>query len=106
MKSNLLKIILILAFTLFVASYFIEETGYYDYKLQEKMVLTNEQIKKFEQDIKEGKEVDIESYLKENDKDYSNNITTNITKVSLTTNKYLKKGIESIFDILNNFVKE
>ena len=106
MKSNLLKIILILSFTIFVASYFIEETGYYDYKLQEKMVLTNEQIKKFEQDIKEGKEVDIESYLKENDKDYSNNITTNITKVSLTTNKYLKKGIESIFGILNNLVEE
>ena len=106
MKGNLLKIILILAFTIFVASYFIEETGYYDYKLQEKMVLTNEQIKKFENDIKDGKEVYIENYLKENDRDYPNNITTNITKVSLTTNKYLKKGIESIFGILNNFVKE
>lgn len=106
MKNNLFKAIFLLSLTIFVASYFIEETGYYDYKLQEKTILTNEQIKKFEEDIKNGKEVDIESYLKENEKDYSNNITTNITKVSLTTNKYLKKGIESIFGILNNFVKD
>ena len=106
MKNNLFKAIILLSITIFVASYFIEETGYYDYKLQEKTILTNEQIKKFEQDIKEGKEVDIESYLKANDKDYSNNITTNVTKISITTNKYLKKGIESIFGILNNFVKE
>ena len=106
MKNNLFKAIILLSLTIFVASYFIEETGYYDYKLQEKTILTNEQIKKFEEDIKNGKEVDIENYLKENDKDYSNNITTNITKVSLTTNKYLKKGIESIFGILNNLVKE
>lgn len=106
MKNNLFKAIILLSLTIFVASYFIEETGYYDYKLQEKTILTNEQIKKFEEDIKNGKEVDIENYLKENNKDYSNNITTNITKVSLTTNKYLKKGIESIFGILNNLVKE
>lgn len=106
MKSNLMKLILILSFTIFVASYFVEKTGYYDYKLQEKTVLTSEQIKKFEQDIKEGKEVDIEEYLKKNEKDYSNKFTTNVTKVTLTTNKYLKKGIESIFNILDNFVKE
>lgn len=106
MKSNLMKLILILSFTIFVASYFVEKTGYYDYKLQEKTILTSEQIKKFEQDLKDGKKVDIEEYLKKNEKDYSNNITTNITKISLTTNKYLKKGIESIFGILNNFVKE
>lgn len=106
MKNNLLKAILILAFTIFVASYFIEKTGYYDYKLQEKTILTNEQIKKFESDIKSGKEVDIKSYLNENKKDYSNNITTNVTKVSITANKYLKKGIESLFSVLDNLVKE
>ena len=106
MKNNFITIILILAFTIFVASYFIEKTGYYDYKLQEKTILTNEQIKKFEQDLKEGKEVDIEEYLKKNEKDYSNKFTTNVTKVTLTTNKYLKKGIESIFGILDDFVKE
>ena len=38
MKNSILKIILILSFTIFVASYFIEETGYYDYKLQEKTI--------------------------------------------------------------------
>ena len=106
MKNNLFKAIILLSITIFVASYFIEETGYYDYKLQEKTILTSEQIKKFEEDIKNEKEVDIESYLKENEKDYSNDITTNVTKISITTNKYLKKGIESIFGILNNFVKE
>ena len=75
MKSNLMKLILILSFTIFVASYFVEKTGYYDYKLQEKTILTSEQIKKFEQDLKDGKKVDIEEYFKKNEKDYSNNIT-------------------------------
>ena len=106
MKNNILKVLMILALTIFVASYFVEKTGYYDYKLQEKTILTSEQIKKFENDIKEGKEVDIETYLNENKKDYSNNITTNVTKLSITANKYLKRGIESIFNVLDNFVKE
>ena len=105
MRNNLLKTLLVLSFTIFVASYFVEKTGYYDYKLQEKTILTSEQIKKFENDVKEGKEIDIENYFNENKKDYSNNITTNVTKASLKANKYLKKGIESIFNILDNFVK-
>lgn len=106
MKNKLIKFIFILALTIFVASYFIEETGYYDYKLQEKTSLTNKQIKKFEEDIKNGKEVDINTYFLENNKDYSNKINRDITKASVTVNKYLKKGIEKVFKILNNFVQE
>ena len=95
MKSNLLKIILILAFTIFVASYFIEETGYYDYKLQEKMILTNEQIKKFEQDIKGGKEVDIESYLKEQE-----NINEDVLKKAEAIEKFLKE-LQRKYEFIN-----
>lgn len=106
MKNKIPKILLILSLIIFSSSYFIEKTGYYDYKLQEKTILTNKQIKKFEEDIKNGKEVDINTYFLENNKYYSNKLNTKITKVSLTINKYLKKSIEKIFGVLNKFVKE
>lgn len=103
--NKLLKLIILLILIVFLASYFTIQTGYYDYKLQRKTALTEEQIKKFEQDVKEGKDVDISDYTVNDKVDYSNNLTDSVYKVSVSTNKALKKSIESVFGLLNNLVK-
>ena len=64
MKTNkLLKFICFIIVIVFLCSYFIEQTGYYEYKLQNKKILTEKEMKQFELDVKEGKEIDINDYL-------------------------------------------
>ena len=77
---------LLASFTfLFVAS----SNGYYEYQLKEKTTLTEDAIKQFEQDIKDGKKVDLSDYLPSPKKDYNNKISK--------TNQKISKGIENAF---------
>ena len=103
--NKIIKAIFFLILVVFLASYFTIQTGYYDYKIQKKTALTEEQIKKFEEDVKKGKEVDINDYIVNDKIDYSNSLTNSVYKVSVSTNKILKKSIESVFGLLNNLVK-
>ena len=64
-KNRLFKIIFWLFFLSFMLIYFSELTGYYEYKNYQKSIMTNEQIKQFEQDIKDGKEVNLDNYVVE-----------------------------------------
>ena len=62
-KNKIFKFIFIVFFMSFLVIYFSELTGYYEYQNYKKATLTEEQIKKFEEDVKNGKEVDINKYL-------------------------------------------
>ena len=101
---NKKKIFKIIFFSLI--SYIIEKTGYYEYNLQNKMVMTNEAMKQFEQDIKEGKDVRREDYLVNTEKDYTSTLTKGTNKVSIKVNSILKKGIEGVFKVIGSFVED
>ena len=104
--NKLIKLIILTICIAFVISYIIYETGYYEYKLQSRTVLTKEQMEKFEQDVNEGKNVDLNDYLVETEKDYTNNLTDTTIKVSSTVNSYIKKGVELLFKQVNKLVQE
>lgn len=104
--NKLIKLIILIICFAFVISYIIYETGYYEYKLQSRTVLTKEQMEKFEQDVNEGKNVDLNDYLVETEKDYTNNLTDTTIKVSSTVNSYIKKGVELLFKQVNKLVQE
>lgn len=104
-KNKILKVICISIIIIFLFSYFIEYTGYYEYNLQNKKNLTESQIKKFEEDIKLGKEIDLNNYLKEEYIDYSNSLTRTTSQANLRLNDYLKKFLTGGFDILGKFIK-
>ena len=104
-KNKLFKLFCILTILIFLFCYFIEYSGYYEYNLQNKKNLTEEQIKQFESDIKDGKEIDLNNYLKENTIDYSNSLTKTTTEANLKLNNYLKKLLTGSFDILSRFIK-
>ena len=101
-KKKIFKIIFFSLFLAFVISYIIEKTGYYEYNLQNKMVMTNEAMKQFEQDIKEGKDVRREDYLVSTEKDYTSTLTKGTNKVY----SILKKGIEGVFKVIGSFVED
>lgn len=106
MNKKIFKLVFVLLFMFFIIAYVIEETGYYEYKLQNKTILTNEAMTQFEKDLKEGKDVTMEDYVVSTEKDYTSALTRGTNKVSIKVNKVLKKGIEGIFKVLGNFVED
>lgn len=104
-KKKIFKVVFIILFVAFIISYAIEKTGYYEYNLQNKMIMTTEAIEKFEKDVSEGKDVRREDYLVSTDKDYSSSLTRGTNKVSMKVNNMLKKGIEGVFKVLSSFVE-
>lgn len=89
---RLLGVILII---LFLALYFGQFTGYYKVSKERKTTLTNEAIKRFEEDVSSGKEIKASNYL-EKEKNYNNNLS----KLGLG----LSKLIENSFDGMMKFI--
>ena len=81
--KKIFKFIIYSILILFLFSYIIEESGYYEYNLNNKKNLTEQEIKQFETDVKEGKEIDLKEYLKDNKIDYSNNLTRETSNLSI-----------------------
>ena len=105
-KKKILKLIFICLFLSFIIAYVIEKSGYYEYNLRNKTVLTKESMQQFEKDVSEGKDVSIEDYIVNTSTDYTTKLTRSTNKVSTKINKVLKKGIEEIFKVLGKLVEE
>lgn len=104
-NKKLLKTIIYSIVLLFIFSYIIEESGYYEYNLNNKKNLTEKEIKEFERDVKEGKEIDLKEYLKDNKTDYSSNLTRKTSNLSIKLNSYIKVILTNYFDIFKKLIK-
>ena len=100
-----LKIGSLIIIVMFICLYAATTGGYYEYQLKQQSALTEDAIKKFEEDIKKGKNVDVNSYLDNTNKDYNNGISNfnkkvsgSIEKVFSGTLKYLFKSISDLVD--------
>lgn len=103
--KKMVKLFIELILIVFIFSYVIEESGYYEYNLQTKKNMTESEIKKFEEDVKSGKDVDVKNYLNETSTDYSNNLTKTTSRFSLNLNRYLIKTINNTINIFSRLVK-
>lgn len=99
-KEKTLQTTLIILFIMFITIYISQAAGYYDYKLHKRTALTEEQIQKFESDIKNNKKIDIEEYASYGIIDYSNNFSNLSNNFSNTTSKCFRKGIEGVINII------
>lgn len=99
-KNNWFMLFIKISFGLFLIVYFLLENGYYESKLSKSVSLTEKNIRKFEEDVKNNRIVDISNYRIEKDKDYSNKMTKFGQKVNDTVGKYIIKGSTEIVDIL------
>ena len=96
--KNIASLIMITIFIFFLVVYVSEGVGYTENKNYKKNILTNETIKKFEEDVKAKKELDLEKYLEE-DKNYKN--------LYNRLGIYLSNIIEKVFNKgMNKFIKE
>ena len=103
--SKLLKLGIFLLVVVFFCTYFIEKTGYYDYKMYNKKIITEREMERFEEDVKNGLDVDIYDYLGNTNIDYSNNLTKTTSNISLKLNKYIKNVLVNGFDIFEVLFK-
>jgi len=97
-KESIFKFILLCFIICFLVILFAGKTGYYEKKLRDNSILTEEQIKKFEEDLKNGKDVDISNYVINKNKDYTTKLTSDVYSVSLKLEKTIDKIVKFIFN--------
>ncbi len=97
-KESIFKFILLCFIICFLVILFAGKTGYYEKKLRDNSILTEEQIKKFEEDLKEGKDVDISNYVINKNKDYTTKLTSDVYSISLKLEKTIDKIVKFIFN--------
>lgn len=110
MKNNkvntICKFLFFVCFITFLTFYVAQQSGYYEYTERKKMSFTKEQIEQFEQDVKNGKEIDINNYMQNTDKNYQNKISKLTLGVSENISKYTKKGVDIIFTRIGSAIEE
>lgn len=101
-KINIFKFVFICIFATYTAVFIMVNMGYYEYKNYSKKILTQKQIEKFENDIKNGIELDINEYLVKDSVINKKQISLKISKI---IGDISRKSIQEIFKILNKIVE-
>ncbi len=89
----------------FFALYVSEATGYYEFEQHKKVILTQEKIKQFEEDVAAGKNVDIKDYMGEKEINYQTKVSDFGFHLSETIGKHIQSGLESTFEFLNQMME-
>lgn len=104
MKKNksfiIFRRIFILLFTVFVVLMVILESGYYESKKRDSIVLTDKMLKEYEEKLINNEEIDLNAYIKENKKYYGNKVSELGVTISYRLEKVLNKSIETIDNVL------
>lgn len=106
LRTKAFRMFLVLSFAIFFTLFLSNKYGYYEYKKHEQVTLTEEQIKKFEQDVKEGKNVDLEDYVSNTNKNYQTSLSQAALNLSNGLADTIKKGVESFFSAIDKMVNE
>lgn len=105
-KVKIFKFLFIIFFMIYITIYVSQKAGYYEYKNYQKANLTREQITQFELDIKNGKNVKLNDYVVNTNKNYQTRISKIGNNLSNFISKMVNKGINSSFDFLIKLVDE
>lgn len=103
--NNILKFLSLIFIIVFLIMFYSSSGSYYEYELNKKTNLTNDAILKFEQDIKDGKEIDINNYLVKENKDYSNKFSNAGMNLSNNIKRIFDEGFKFIFNSIGSIVE-
>ena len=99
-KTNWFKKFLTISFIIFMGLYISSISGFYEAKLSNKVALTDEAIKEFENDVIEGKIIDVNTYINNKNVDYSNKFTESGEKLRESLTKILTEGFSGAWDAI------
>ena len=100
MRDNIVRIILLTIILLYATIYITQAFGYYEYTSHRTNTLTSEAVEKFEQDLKEGKNIETSDYNK------SNNYGNNLTKLGLNCSNIIGMVFNKIMSFLFNEINK
>lgn len=106
LRTKIFRVSFIILFAVFLTVFVSNKYGFYEYQKHEQVTLTSDQIKKFEQDVKDGKEIDVENYLKDINKNYQTKLSQAGLNVSNSLAGIVKTGVDSIFKYIDSVVTE
>ena len=103
-KTNLARLIILILVFLFFVLYFMQASGYNEYTRNRENMLTEEQIKEYEEDIEAGKDVTIKDYLNKDKVNYENKVSELGLDLSELIGDIFNKGMNTFFEMLNEAV--
>ncbi len=103
-KTNLARLIVLILVFLFFVLYFMQASGYNEYTRNRENMLTEEQIKEYEEDIEAGKDVTIKDYLNKDKVNYDNKVSDIGLNLSELIGDVFNKGMNVFFEMLNEAV--
>ena len=102
MKNNFLRIMTLTVFLIFLALYYSSNAGLIDYQAKNKTVLTEKQIKMFEEDVKNNVQKKLKKYVENKEEKYDNNISKTTLKLSNTIGETIEGVLNFMFGKLEN----
>ena len=106
LRTKIFRFTFVILFAVFLTMFISNKYGYYEYKKREQVTLTQEQIKQFEEDVKNGKNVDLENYLEKTNKNYQTKFSQLGLNLSNTIADTVSKGVNKFFGYISKFVVE
>ena len=83
-----------------MALFITQSTGYYELKSHNEMLVTKENMKRFERDVESGKDITLSDYVESNKRDYTSNVSELGNKTSSLIEKVMTKGIKTSAQVL------
>lgn len=102
-KYHLFWRTLFVLFIIYIALFISVENGHYERENLKKAILTEEKIKEFENDVKNGNEVDIKDYLEETHYDYSSPLSDFAVKISDNVSNIMGKCINGTTKLIKKY---
>jgi hypothetical protein len=99
-RLNPLFKILLCLFGIYMVIYCLSISGYYENKRHLQVTYTNEKIKEFEEDVKNGVEIDMKKYVDEHNKNYANVFTKTSDNIGQVISKIMGGGLDEAWKII------
>jgi hypothetical protein len=99
-KNKWFTVILGILFICFLGLYIAYRSGYYEAKVSRKAIITEEKIKEFEQDVKDGKDINIKDYVNDTHYDYSSPMSRLGNSIATKIDKIMGGGVSDFFNFL------
>lgn len=102
-KKNIFLRIIFTLFIIYFSLYIMDNLGYYNVASKNK-ILTEEKIKEFETDVKNGTSIDIKKYVEDNN-NYNNTYSNFGYNLSTGIDTFLNKGLKKVGKVLKKLFK-
>lgn len=101
-KNNIFLNILAILFIVYMGLFIANLSGYYESKIRDNVIMTEEGIKEFENKVSNGEEIDVTSFLKNEREDYSNKMSNLGDKLTYGVEKFIVKSVHIFGDIMKS----